>query len=746
MLRILRRAGPVPCFVLAGLVAVAAVFILTGAVKKGVRPGPKYEMDRRAFGYLDVGNFWNKIWNQLYIGDRDGDPKSGTWPGGSGISYVYMGNLWFGALIESDIYVSGDFPYASGGPEWNELPPSHNDLVMSNKPELWKQVPDHVKKTGDLDTYAKCDDSRAGEAGPIPLLAEMHAIQWSAPGHDDWIVLECWIQNKRATKISGCYVSLAYDLDIGGSLDYIDDLVGYDGNDSYDLLTNPTIAGVPWDPESIGDDIPDENDAVNFTSSRATKPLDKGTEGFKRMLDYMYDSGGESRDTPGYCGLRVMGWMDGSSQKTRNETLIEFSSQHSWDIMNDPATDAYKYGYMIDEGVFEEITTPYDWRIDPVFGAFELEPDEIVHWWTGVIMGGDLLALRQNADALYADFLGTDGLPGTDDDWQVVSPPASPRLVAVRGDNTVTLRWNPNYAIGKNTEEDPDGRTKIVDFDGYIVWRSNVGFDSGWEPILWVDKLSTSPYRKFAWGWRQGKNMKPTNRLRERVPKGPPPPGKKPEPGQSQTDPDLRSAPAVTYKSITGQFPTKLRVPVNGRSNIRLRKVGDYYELVDGVYGSGELTGDLANGTRYYYAVVAYDFGNAKGKTQFLPTMGGKNVNALAVIPISSVRNVLDDVRVVPNPYKGSADWEEWTGSGARLGKLYFMNLPEKCTIRIYTIAGDLVRTLEHHDVASGAEPWDLAGEAGVQVASGIYVYHVDAPDYGEKIGKFAVLVGRQSQ
>ncbi len=414
--------------------------------------------------------------------------------------------------------------------------------------------------------------------------------------------------------------------------------------------------------------------------------------------------------------------------------------------MNDPDSDAYKYGYMIDVGVFEEITTPYDWRIDPVFGPFELEPDQVVHWWTGVIMGGDLLALRQNADALYADFLGPDGLPGTEDDWQVVSPPASPRLVGIRGDSRVTLRWNPNYAIGKNTEKDPDPRTKVVDFDGYIVWRSNIGFDSGWIPILWVDKRSTSQYRNFAWGWREGQGLKPNNPLRERVPKGPPKPGTKPEPGQGQNDPNLMNAPAVTYESITGKFPTKLRKPVNGRSDVRLRRVGDYYEMVDGVDGGGAVTGDLANGTRYYYAVVAYDFGNTKGKTKFLPTMGGKNVNGLAVIPMSTVRDVLDYVRVVPNPYKGSADWEEWTGSGARLGKIYFMNLPAKCTIRIYTIAGDLVRTLEHNDVASGAEPWDLTGEAGVQVASGIYVYHIDAPDYGEKIGKFAVLVGRQSQ
>jgi hypothetical protein len=739
-LRKIRRIGPIPRLVLAGVIAVAAVALLTAAVKKGVRAGPG-EMDTIAYGYLDVGNFWNKIWNRLYIGDQEGD-HAGEWPGGSGVTYIYIGNLWFGTLISGAIHVSGDFPYL-GTAEWHEIEPSDTELLMSNKTN-WIRKPTSFKTTGDLDTYAKCDDSDAGENGPIPVIGEMHAIQWSAPGHDDWIVLECWITNKNSGPISDCYVSLAYDLDIGGSLDYIDDLVGYDGNESYDLWTNPTVAGQDWT-EQIPDTIPDEYDAVNFTSASANKPINKETNGWPRMMAYMYDEGGEARDTPGYCGLRVMGWMDDDDKVG---SLIEISSQHSWDIMNDPESDAYKYGYMIDVGTYEEINTAYDWRIDPVFGPFTLATDEAVHWWTGVIMGPDLNGLRKNSDALYADFLGPDGLPGTTDDWQVVAPPTSPRLVAVRGDNQVTLRWDPRYKAGGNTETDEDPRSGLRDFDGYIVWRSDVGFDAGWKPILWVDKLSRkgaqnpdADKRYFAWGWRIN-----TGALkdRERIPEGPPLPGKKPKLGQSSTEPDLRGTAAVAFENINSSFPT----PTRQNNAVRLRKVSGYYELVDGVDAGGAVTGTLDNGTRYYYAVVGYDFGRrgVNEKTSDLPTQGGRNVNAVQVIPMPLARDVMGDIRVVPNPYKGSADWEEWTGSGARLGKLFFMNLPGKCTVRIYTIAGDLVRTLEHNDVTYGALGWDLTGEAGVLVASGIYVYHVDAPDYGEKIGKFAVLVGRQSQ
>ena len=69
------------------------------------------------------------------------------------------------------------------------------------------------------------------------------------------------------------------------------------------------------------------------------------------------------------------------------------------------------------------------------------------------------------------------------------------------------------------------------------------------------------------------------------------------------------------------------------------------------------------------------------------------------------------------------------------------MHLPNKCTIRIYTISGKLVDTIEHDSVISdGQESWDLVSKDGMDIAYGIYVYHVDAPGIGEKIDRFAVI------
>jgi hypothetical protein len=94
----------------------------------------------------------------------------------------------------------------------------------------------------------------------------------------------------------------------------------------------------------------------------------------------------------------------------------------------------------------------------------------------------------------------------------------------------------------------------------------------------------------------------------------------------------------------------------------------------------------------------------------------------------------LAEVTVVPNPYIARAEWE--TTEGVR--KIQFTHLPDICTIRIYTLAGDLVQTLTH-DNGSGSEDWDLLSENQQGISSGVYFYHVSSK-YGEKIGKFAVI------
>lgn len=103
----------------------------------------------------------------------------------------------------------------------------------------------------------------------------------------------------------------------------------------------------------------------------------------------------------------------------------------------------------------------------------------------------------------------------------------------------------------------------------------------------------------------------------------------------------------------------------------------------------------------------------------------------------------LDQIRVVPNPYVAAAAWErgspQITGRGER--KIYFTHLPRQCTVRIYNVRGELIRTLYHDSVADdGQLDWDLRSDENSDIAYGVYVFHVDAPGVGEHVGRFSVI------
>ena len=98
---------------------------------------------------------------------------------------------------------------------------------------------------------------------------------------------------------------------------------------------------------------------------------------------------------------------------------------------------------------------------------------------------------------------------------------------------------------------------------------------------------------------------------------------------------------------------------------------------------------------------------------------------------------------VVPNPYIVTNDIEPTNRlpnktRGER--RMYFENLPMQCKIRIFTLSGELVRTLDHSSTTqSGRENWDLLNTDGFSVAYGLYFAHIDAPGIGEKLIKLHI-------
>ncbi|WP_420455692.1 hypothetical protein [Rubrivirga sp.] len=103
----------------------------------------------------------------------------------------------------------------------------------------------------------------------------------------------------------------------------------------------------------------------------------------------------------------------------------------------------------------------------------------------------------------------------------------------------------------------------------------------------------------------------------------------------------------------------------------------------------------------------------------------------------------LDAIRVVPNPYVGAAAWEQASPQAGGRGEreVQFRHLPETATIRIFNIRGELIRRLDHQGFGGdGQLSWDLKTSENLDIASGMYIYHVEAPGVGEYIGKLAII------
>jgi hypothetical protein len=99
----------------------------------------------------------------------------------------------------------------------------------------------------------------------------------------------------------------------------------------------------------------------------------------------------------------------------------------------------------------------------------------------------------------------------------------------------------------------------------------------------------------------------------------------------------------------------------------------------------------------------------------------------------------LTKIRAVPNPYFAHSTYEL-----NRFNRvLKFTHLPAVCTIRIFNLAGDLVRTLEKNDGTSEVS-WNLNTEHGLPIGSGVYIFHVDAPGAGTFTGKVAVFMEKE--
>lgn len=168
----------------------------------------------------------------------------------------------------------------------------------------------------------------------------------------------------------------------------------------------------------------------------------------------------------------------------------------------------------------------------------------------------------------------------------------------------------------------------------------------------------------------------------------------------------------------------------------------------------------LQNGWQHAVAVTAFDTGDPANNLESLETSKLTGMKRLFPGKPGNPGFVNGDPFVYPNPYYAGAAWEG-SSTFAEDKKIIFANLPTKCVVRIYTVAGDLVDELVHDEnyiggdsrwfntysdtgsvlFPGGEHAWDLLSADNQIIARGIYLFSVKDNETGKNFkGKFVLI------
>jgi len=418
-------------------------------------------------------------------------------------------------------------------------------------------------------------------------------------------------------------------------------------------------------------------------------------------------------------------------------------------------------------------------------GPFTLAADSSVELSFALIMGDagstpyrpDFSDLLRNVD--QADEMAENMFQGP-------VPPPAPVLHAVEEEGAVTLYW---AADPSETRADPSLRK--IDFEGYKIYRSEdrgmtwgkavtdaYGQTSGYVPLAIFDRINgitgEDPVFRQLLGEDSGirhsyrdenlingreywycvtaydsGNQDPDSLLQSyMVPIGT-------SLLESHTVSAIPGARVSNY--IPGEVPSGDLTPRTGSSSAHVR-----LELLDPDLITGHsYEFSFNDGNPVTFNLYDLDSGDSLLVRQGLSDESEDNITAVhgfrpVIIdtssqPLSSQvsyvfqtqagsltansANTLSGVKVVPDPYFVSNTYE----SSEYGKKLKFNHLPDRCSIRIFTLSGDYVDSFEH-DSNRGYSFWDMRTKNDQFLAPGIYLYHIETPDGQSTAGRFLVI------
>ena len=468
---------------------------------------------------------------------------------------------------------------------------------------------------------------------------------------------------------------------------------------------------------------------VGFFADPDVGPYAAATYQQRNFTGYYQDSRTTFTHNPQDRGSTPIGFALLSTSKPLDS--LHYSFRWFKGNINHPLTDADKYARM-SSGIVDSngsITDLSDVRFIFSFGPFEISPSnpplpgirpDTVKFAVAILSafdpaGNHLRVLQLNAQRALDIYLNQGiKLPAT--------PPSPPLRVDV-GERRIHLNWlwTPADSGGRGGRPDP-----VANWD---TTNARARQHPRWSGVPRYGSRISPPYPPGFDSTKGGRNFESYRLWRSEYP-------------VSEAVPN---PPDVTYTLLQQWDVQDDSVDFN---------TGLAYDYTDS---------NLVRGKTYTYAVTSRSIPNivlqqivVHGQVQWVEVPvealeSGLSVNHVTVELPFAVSTQPDKVRVVPNPYRTDKDYTYesggYEGTNSRwnegLRKIKFINLPLVCTVRVFSLAGDLVRTIQH-DGGTGSFPVGdhdmlLVSDSNRALASGVYIFTVES-NLGTQVGKFVII------
>ncbi len=732
------------------LLSVFVLFLLFGGIV-GLQAGDQNIQDiRKAFdddesNYTNVGNIGITISNFGTIGHGwrywPRQP-SVEYPLGSGIEHMFLGGLWVGGYRDGrdapDVTTAAlDIPSVQDVAEGFEFTNAPGDLVIERS-SLADSPYYHPTAISHQDFYAEYTDSNTtipgtptsipGHNHPLHISVRQESYAWNYPFADAFVIINFMVRNTGTHGINDMYVGHWSDMVVrntnitgrpAGSAFYQHVAQGwvpeerlayafdYDGDPGFtDSYVAVKVLGVEHvdliytvgEDGLLGERVREENHRF------LTNDLDHNFNAwqFRDQTHSVYFS--PQTDSERYDKMAIplqQQYIDPLRLSGNNMMTLVSSGPvdriEGRELFEDPATGEM---YWKVEAVNFVIAVVAAKKVGPEPARLDTEEQReqlmLNAEWAQRAFNGED---RDGTGEMSPDEEWTDGTPENPRPQRYIlpSPPNSPRVRVEPGDREVTIYWD------RDAEDSVDPITGREDWEGYRLYRTSAGADIESSGSLLQEFVKMAEFDKESHiGYNTGFSA-------------------------------VRLDELVTFPDDPVEYHYRFHVP------------------------------NLLNGWQYAFSVTAFDEGDPEIGLESLES--SRLFNAVRVIPgTPPTSEVNTEIGVYPNPYYGSAAWDGRSPDTGdireRERKITFFNLPARATIRVYTLAGDLVKTMHHESdafagegewfnrfssddvVFSGGEySWDLITDFDQAIATGMYLFVVEDLETGNvKRGRFLIV------